>query len=258
MTDDADVLIAQSVMDYLFRRLALDYLPLSTAPSSACSPSRSSRRRSLLGPTPAPRTRRRTRRRTWTSRAGAGGAGERGSRSGCCRGGSRIDRLVDRDARGDAVDRGRRCAVHDLRHEDAAGGQLLRVRGVWEHQRLQLVVAQRRALSISARRSTLTDDANDICRDVLRRLVLPVAGDAPSGFGQPHVRVLVAQPICRDLRRPVLAVGPGRGPVFGAAMPIAAVDEHGDAKAPEHDVGPAAKARKRLHVDAVAQPRSVQ
>jgi ribonucleoside-diphosphate reductase alpha chain len=30
MTDDADIRIAQSVMDYLFRRLALDYLPLST------------------------------------------------------------------------------------------------------------------------------------------------------------------------------------------------------------------------------------
>ncbi len=29
-TDDADIRIAQSVMDYLFRRLALDYLPMST------------------------------------------------------------------------------------------------------------------------------------------------------------------------------------------------------------------------------------
>jgi ribonucleoside-diphosphate reductase alpha chain len=30
MTDDADIRIAQSVMDYLFRRLALDYLPVET------------------------------------------------------------------------------------------------------------------------------------------------------------------------------------------------------------------------------------
>ena len=30
MTDDADIRIAQSVMDYLFRRLALDYLPYET------------------------------------------------------------------------------------------------------------------------------------------------------------------------------------------------------------------------------------
>ncbi|MCW2778033.1 MAG: ribonucleoside-diphosphate reductase, adenosylcobalamin-dependent, partial [Frankiales bacterium] len=30
MTDDADIRIAQSIMDYLFRRLALDYLPYET------------------------------------------------------------------------------------------------------------------------------------------------------------------------------------------------------------------------------------
>ncbi len=30
MTDDADISIAQSLMDYLFRRLALDYLPFET------------------------------------------------------------------------------------------------------------------------------------------------------------------------------------------------------------------------------------
>ena len=28
MTDDADIRMAQSIMDYIFRRLALDYLPL--------------------------------------------------------------------------------------------------------------------------------------------------------------------------------------------------------------------------------------
>ena len=30
MTDDADIRIAQSMMDYIFRRLALDYLPFET------------------------------------------------------------------------------------------------------------------------------------------------------------------------------------------------------------------------------------
>src|SRR5207245_9527539 len=30
LTDDADVRMAQSVMDYIFRRLALDYLPYDT------------------------------------------------------------------------------------------------------------------------------------------------------------------------------------------------------------------------------------
>jgi ribonucleoside-diphosphate reductase alpha chain len=30
MTDDADIRMAQSVMDYIFRRLALDYLPFES------------------------------------------------------------------------------------------------------------------------------------------------------------------------------------------------------------------------------------
>jgi len=33
MTDDADIRIAQSMMDYIFRRLALDYLPFETRSS---------------------------------------------------------------------------------------------------------------------------------------------------------------------------------------------------------------------------------
>ena len=32
LTDDPDVRMAQSIMDYIFRRLALDYLPFETAP----------------------------------------------------------------------------------------------------------------------------------------------------------------------------------------------------------------------------------
>ncbi len=45
MTDDPDVRMAQSVVDYIFRRLALDYLPYETRASSACSPRPSVRRR---------------------------------------------------------------------------------------------------------------------------------------------------------------------------------------------------------------------
>ena len=33
MTDDPDIRMAQSMMDYIFRRLALDYLPFETAPA---------------------------------------------------------------------------------------------------------------------------------------------------------------------------------------------------------------------------------
>ena len=38
LTDDPDIRIAQSVMDYMFRRLALDYLPYERGPSSASCP----------------------------------------------------------------------------------------------------------------------------------------------------------------------------------------------------------------------------
>ena len=47
MTDDPDIRMATSVMDYIFRRLALDFLPLRDAgPSSASSPPRSAPPRS--------------------------------------------------------------------------------------------------------------------------------------------------------------------------------------------------------------------
>jgi ribonucleoside-diphosphate reductase alpha chain len=35
MTDDADIRMAQSMMDYIFRRLALDYLPFETRSAMA-------------------------------------------------------------------------------------------------------------------------------------------------------------------------------------------------------------------------------
>ena len=37
LTDDRDIRLASSVMDYIFRRLALDHLPYRTAPSSTAS-----------------------------------------------------------------------------------------------------------------------------------------------------------------------------------------------------------------------------
>ena len=38
LTDDPDVRMAQSIMDYIFRRLALDYLPFEARPTSASTP----------------------------------------------------------------------------------------------------------------------------------------------------------------------------------------------------------------------------
>ena len=57
MTDDPDIRMAQSMMDYIFRRLALDYLPFDAAPSSASSP-----------PPSAPRSWRARTRPRWGSR----------------------------------------------------------------------------------------------------------------------------------------------------------------------------------------------
>jgi ribonucleoside-diphosphate reductase alpha chain len=101
MTDDADIRIAQSVMDYLFRRLALDYLPFETRASWASSRPRSGRRRCrrvVRGSNDS--------RRTWTSRRWRSRC-----RGGVCAGSCsawlllrRRCRVVDGAARGDAGD----------------------------------------------------------------------------------------------------------------------------------------------------------
>ena len=143
LTDDPDIRMAQSMLDYIFRRLALDYLAFETR-AGAGHPHR-------RGAHPAARDRlvragRRRRRR-----------GPRGARP---VGAGRPERptLVDED---DAAELpapagvhsstellesltrqlGRRAAVHELRHQDAPGRQLLRLRGLRQHQRLQLTCA---------------------------------------------------------------------------------------------------------------------
>jgi hypothetical protein len=141
MTDDADIRIAQSVMDYLFRRLALDYLPMEkradlgifSAEERAASVASGSYGAAdsaevdvegLAQSVPV------------ASAPAAAGGGQ----AGAGRGG-----VVHRAARGDAGDRGGCAAVHDVWHEDAAGWVLLRVRGVREHERLYLPCAACRA-----------------------------------------------------------------------------------------------------------------
>ncbi len=139
MTDDPDVRIATSVLDYLFRRLALDHLPyekraqlgifsaeertragrraLTTGRASGRSTSRACGPRSIAPATEKTRARRRAQRRR--TRARRGGQLHR--------------------AAGAAPGQGRRrAAVHDLRHQDASGRVLLPLRGLRLHQRLQL------------------------------------------------------------------------------------------------------------------------
>ena len=135
MTDDADIRIAQSVMDYLFRRLALDYLPYETRSEMGIF-SAEERAASVAGGSYG------TVERLAVGRGcrGAGAVGAGGCCAGSCAAGGRCSRcsgrVVDGVARGDAGDGCGCSAVHDVRDEDAAGGELLRVRGVWEHQRV--------------------------------------------------------------------------------------------------------------------------
>ena len=143
MTDDPDIRMAASVMDYIFRRLALDFLPyerraelgIFTAaeraaqvraeagedidlaamassapietrpeqPASDATPSEAPAARAEVETIPAPTL-----------------------------------RLVHRVAGGGARQGGRRPAVLHLRHEDAPGRKLLRLRGLRLHVRLQL------------------------------------------------------------------------------------------------------------------------
>ena len=132
MTDDPDVRIATSVLDYLFRRLALDHLPYE--------------KRAQLGIFSAEersaQVSRHLRRATSRACARASTSSRRRTRSGGGRHpGPGRGRQLHRAARAAPRQGRRRAAVHDLRHEDASRGQLLPLRGLRLHQRLQLTAA---------------------------------------------------------------------------------------------------------------------
>ena len=153
ITDDPDIRMASSVMDYIFRRLALDHLSYD--------------QRSELGILSVGRAHR---------RAGGRGPGRAGGRGGPGRTGpvgaggtaqpqpgdseaatGRRRRIVARPAQLDRADRGpagaqrRRPALPELRHQDAPRGQLLRLRGLRLHQRLQLTRASPKGKSFQLR-----------------------------------------------------------------------------------------------------------
>ncbi len=146
MTDDPDVRMAQSIVDYIFRRLALDFLPFETR-SALGIHSAEERQRHLdtgsyepvfeaeeldtdglaqsapvhaepLKAVPAPR------------RAREGGAEDRAH--------------LGRTGRDAARHQRRRPALLLLRDQDAARGILLHLRGLRLDQRLQLTRAEPR------------------------------------------------------------------------------------------------------------------
>ena len=139
LTDDPDIRMAQSIMDYIFRRLALDYLSFDeraelgiyTATERARHVETGSYLPARSGRSSARPSRSRTIRATRCETDGDGrgcgrqaGAGDGADHLGALRGDHRHQR--------------RRPALPDLRHQDAAQRQLLRLRGLRQHQRLQL------------------------------------------------------------------------------------------------------------------------
>ncbi len=151
MTDDPDIRIATSMMDYIFRRLALDHLPYERRAELGIL-SAAERAAELAGQDPAtlgvevdPVTLAQSFGGESTGRqdraAATPGPGLARAGSGACRGQGRADRRTALHRRADRVPagpHGGRPAVPDLRNEDAPGRQLLRLRGLRLHQRLQL------------------------------------------------------------------------------------------------------------------------
>ena len=148
LTDDPDIRLASSVMDYIFRRLALDHLPyderaelgiLSAAERAAevagHDPAGLERRPGSRGTGPVGRRRTAHSFRT----VGRPAPGPAVRPAGAERRRARWPAQLHRAGRSSAGPHRRRPAVPDLRHQDAPGRQLLRLRGLRLDQRLQLV-----------------------------------------------------------------------------------------------------------------------
>ena len=142
MTDDKDVRIAQSLVDYLARRLAIDYLDVETrqALGIKTTAERTAEVNGTAEPAPAaraaprPRPRRPPRSRSSPSsarrphpdrRVGPGGAGLHPGHG-----------------------RGRRPLLLDLRGPDAPGRLVLRLRVVRHDQRVQLILSCQGVLAV--------------------------------------------------------------------------------------------------------------
>ena len=145
MTDDPDVRMAQSIMDYIFRRLALDYLPSTSAPTygiySADERSRQletgsyqpeetddeveEELESLAQSAPVTEAPKAEAKPADVEAAAVKAAPAEAHSS------AELLELIT----GQVV---RRPAVHDLRHQDAPRRLLLRLRGLRQHLRLQL------------------------------------------------------------------------------------------------------------------------
>ena len=155
LTDDPDVRMSQSVMDYVFRRLALDYLDYETRSALGIYTADERQRyldtgshQPISGGTTAAElieeqqrsvAESESKHRRWSSPSEERARVSRPRRR---RGDSqaRPERSphLSRAPGGDHRRRHRQPALHDLRHEDAPGRLLPRLRRLRQHQRLQL------------------------------------------------------------------------------------------------------------------------
>ena len=148
MTDDPDIRMAQSIMDYIFRRLALDYLPYDERAALGIFTAEERAAQLETGSYGGSRARDRRRGRWLESVPVRGAAGQPEARRSTAglrarRAAAQRRALLGRAAGGDHRHSVRRPAVHDLRDQDAPGRLLLRLRGLREHQRLQLTSSHR-------------------------------------------------------------------------------------------------------------------
>jgi hypothetical protein len=162
MTDDPDVRIATSVMDYLFRRLALDHLPYEKRAQLGIfsAEERTAQVAESYGGREVDLEELRSGVEHDTARPRRRGQPRAG-------GGAQLHR-----AAGAAPGQGRRrAAVHDLRHEDAPGRVVLRLRGLRLHQRLQLSAPVHRRASGAAGHSRVAARVGSAQLDHRRRVV---------------------------------------------------------------------------------------
>ena len=140
MTDDPDIRFASSIMDYLFRRLALEYLSLDERAElgifsieERLQPTLPGVEESVIETLDRQRDGGRPQVHPVGQRAGhADGAGDRGARPARARARRRRPRASGR------VPPRRRADVHAVRRADDPGRQLPRLPELRQHQRLQL------------------------------------------------------------------------------------------------------------------------
>lgn len=83
--------------------------------------------------------------------------------------------------------------------------------------------------------------------------MLPNPDHEPPRLSQREIDFCIATLVGSELWQPIVAVGFGFRPMFGATMPEASVDEDGDFRWPEHHVGCSTHFREGPRGDAVSQ-----